>query len=667
MSDDTMTAADTLALFAEAIWSPTDLLEIRCFPQKRKNGPAAPVSLWLLAETLHTKAENLEALNKAGLNVSVGVLPRREEGDKSDDDTLPGWVLWADLDDIEPKEAWSRITSAGLPKPSAVVNSGHGIHAYFRLKSPVEPANLSEAVGDLAVLLESDPSVKNPSRIMRLPGFRNLKDPVASVELLHAEPEVQYEWDEIRALIPRREAKNAHHVVPQDRGKSRHQCGDRGEVIERARRYIATIPGENPGGRTTRAFRVAAALRNDFGLSEGEALPLLVGWDSAANTPSIASDPKYGHDELASILKNAAKHAKRAPGRLADSDRSTHRSGTSSTRIALPTALQRGSAELREIFRAEGRGDLKTIPLPWKRLSSLSAMLRPGVFSVVGAPPGHAKSLFVLQIVVNAFLEYGVPFALLPLEGSKAEFMRRVLAYLAGTWSVIDDNQEDACERELVLDRYKTKLDAVAQHVSENPCLPIAARDGNQTVPDVTRHDVIKWVVESVKGTGARIVAIDPMAMISFSYPDWRDQEAFIKELNHTTWKLGISTILVAHLKKRPGVAASIRMTGEDLQGSSALRRFPQVVVLLDHHEEKSSEVWKPGGLRETVFHDRTVFLDKSRGTSGRGAALAYRIEKESPYFIELGVIAPRSTSATKHAAPIRKETKPSPKQERIL
>ncbi len=641
MNVGTMTTADTLALYAEAVWTPTDLIEIRCFPQKRQNGHAAPVSRWLPAETLHMKAEELATLNASGLNVTAGVLPRDKEGGRADEDTLAGWVLWADLDGIEPREAWTRAKSAGLPSPSTVVNSGHGVHLYWKLQAAIEPAILSKAVEDLAALLESDSSVKNPSRILRLPGFQNLKDPVAPVELLYAKPELQYSWDEIRAVIPRTVAEIARHTVPAN-GGTVYQGGEREALIEQARRYVAKIEGAAPGGRTTKAFRVAAVLQNDYGLSEGEALPILSGWDSTANNPAIQNDPQYGLDELANIMKNARKHAKKAPGRLADNNRRSPRTSTPS-RIALPAAEQGGSSELREIFRAEGRGERRTISLPWPRLSSLTSALRPGFLSVVAAPAGHAKSLFALQIALHAYRESGAPFAFLPLEDSKADFMRRCLAYLAGDWSIIDDDPETARDRETILEQYRDDLEDISRFVCENPKKPTTGADGKPTVPPLPHDAVSQWAIDTVQNAGARVVVIDPLAQVGFDYPEYRGQKDFVCSLVGIAAELECSIVLVAHLVKRSGKAGSIPATGEDIQGCAELKRLSQVVILLDHHEEKTSEVYRPEGLREAVSHDRTVIVDKTRGTGGRGKRLAFRMESGSPRLEELGVIAPKA------------------------
>jgi hypothetical protein len=52
--------------------------------------------------------------------------------------------LWTDMDYITVADAQERISKAGLPHPSIVVNSGHGAHCYWLLDEPY----LIDDVGD---------------------------------------------------------------------------------------------------------------------------------------------------------------------------------------------------------------------------------------------------------------------------------------------------------------------------------------------------------------------------------------------------------------------------------------------------------------------------------------------------------------------------------------
>lgn len=105
---------------------------------------------------------------------------------------------WADLDwKMYPggkDEATSALRSI-TPKPSAVVCSGGGFHAYWTLTAPLAPENSRTLNKRLAAELRSDPAVVNPSRVMRLPGSIHRKNPdnLKPVKLLALHPERRYD------------------------------------------------------------------------------------------------------------------------------------------------------------------------------------------------------------------------------------------------------------------------------------------------------------------------------------------------------------------------------------------------------------------------------------------------------------------------------------------
>ena len=177
------------------------LIEVRCLPAMR-DGDGAPVSFWTKAEDLPARRERLEALNVQGMNVYAGILPRAKEGGKSDADCAGGFAVWADFDGMDPRAAWKTATAAGLPAPSMVINSGHGAHLIWALAERTDAAMISALVGDMAARLGSDSSVRNPSRILRLPGFVNWKAPVADAVLMFADPARRYAFDALRAAVP---------------------------------------------------------------------------------------------------------------------------------------------------------------------------------------------------------------------------------------------------------------------------------------------------------------------------------------------------------------------------------------------------------------------------------------------------------------------------------
>lgn len=133
-----------------------------------------------------------DELNAAGYGVYFGVtlhaLQPPKVGDhatRPTDGTVclsPGF--WADLDvgglDAVKREAAAQLAEFA-PCPSAITDTGGGLHAYWKLTEPLlinnetDAAGLKATVRGLALALQSDTHVSNPSRVLRLPGYVNTK------------------------------------------------------------------------------------------------------------------------------------------------------------------------------------------------------------------------------------------------------------------------------------------------------------------------------------------------------------------------------------------------------------------------------------------------------------------------------------------------------------
>jgi hypothetical protein len=89
----------------------------------------------ILANAVRRVAERSE---REKTNSFFGVCPRVGRDGRFDQ----AWqirtvhTLWADLDDCTADQALERIEAAGLPLPSIVVASGHGVHVYWLLDTP---------------------------------------------------------------------------------------------------------------------------------------------------------------------------------------------------------------------------------------------------------------------------------------------------------------------------------------------------------------------------------------------------------------------------------------------------------------------------------------------------------------------------------------------------
>ena len=175
-----MTPSD-LAAFTAMLFEPDDIVEIRCIRGKAPNTQIE--KRWTIAHTLPNMADELTALNQQGFNVYAGPNPRREAGKSGDANVLLARCLFCDFDGIEPGDGcgrWEfvlgRIIEAELPEPDMVICSGHGIHTYWKLEEPLNNMEKWRQVQRrMNSVLDADRTIQNPERIMRLPGFLNVK------------------------------------------------------------------------------------------------------------------------------------------------------------------------------------------------------------------------------------------------------------------------------------------------------------------------------------------------------------------------------------------------------------------------------------------------------------------------------------------------------------
>jgi hypothetical protein len=131
-----------------------------------------------------------------GDDVYLGAEPRARRGGRASDLGELRW-LFADLDvgtegHAQPavhssrEAALARLASLGLA-PQLLVDSGGGLHGWWRLLHPPTAAQWSDAIARLVHAVGGDPAVSDSPRILRLPGTLNFKHtPPRPVRLLEA-------------------------------------------------------------------------------------------------------------------------------------------------------------------------------------------------------------------------------------------------------------------------------------------------------------------------------------------------------------------------------------------------------------------------------------------------------------------------------------------------
>jgi len=101
-------------------------------------------------------------------------------------------AYWADMDGVEVD-----IETLPLP-PSMVVQSKNGKHLYWLSYGDCTFEQHRKMQSRIAAALNSDPSVIDPSRVLRVPGFFHRKGDPFMVTLISANPERRYWFSEMR-------------------------------------------------------------------------------------------------------------------------------------------------------------------------------------------------------------------------------------------------------------------------------------------------------------------------------------------------------------------------------------------------------------------------------------------------------------------------------------
>ncbi len=256
--------------FLATLYSPDlpGLLEMRLIPA---DGQSRTIRRWYRPHQVNL--DHLATFNQQGYHIYYGVsLRRRKGGSKSD----VSWItaLWADLDDKNfqggKEEALATARSFDLP-PSIILDSGHGIHAYWLLRKPVatngeeDIKGVEEVLRGLAAWLHGDRSVADVARVMRLPGFLNVKDPEHPVlcHILALDTDRRYDLADFQGYrSERKESTDAVFARKQERGR----------LPIWATQFLAL--GAVEGERDNLAFATACQLR-DAGYGREEAVDLI--------------------------------------------------------------------------------------------------------------------------------------------------------------------------------------------------------------------------------------------------------------------------------------------------------------------------------------------------------------------------------------------------------
>ena len=628
-----------LGQFAAALWEPTDLIEVRSLPSERGGFPQ-PESRFIYAEDLLDIRDKLEKMNTAGHNHFVGVLPRNKKGGTTDIDCLPSTVLWADFDakketdedgnvtvtEVTPDEALARLIEHKIPAPYMILNSGHGTHVYWKMEEKVPAYMIAKTVHDLAVLLEADTAVANPSRIMRLPGFDNLKKPVKPVEIVSINKDAVHSFDEFKEYVPSADYYSGV-TKPEGFGDDWTVPRKRRDIVARAEAYVDAFDPTLDGERNHSAFALAACLQKDFALDQDEAWHALQHWNNTKCSPPITEN------ELYSCLMSGQRYGKKEVGcKLEEDKKSEERPDrvkpTKKTEEAAGGIADRIKAQIREEFE----GTRRSIPLPWDGLKDLP-LLFPGKVGVITGFPGASKSYLALNVgkmVKKAALEWSY----IPLEDDKTYHTRRLLSVVDGSWEMATPFDATSKKRvnqkvDEIDEQYRDLIEQWESSVLENP---VFLPDGTM---QAIEHDEALDLVQSLCEK-QRLVIIDPIAQIDFVGKNtWQVQEQWMRDIVSVANKTEATILLIIHRAKRDNAGVY------GVEGTKRFTDLAHTVLSVSSHNGGALMERNNEEIEEDI--NRIITVEKCRDSPLQGTEWGYMFGDCGPLFSEKGKIIKKS------------------------
>jgi len=273
--------------FVRMLAMPTDILELRLIR------PAEPISeitkMWCTPMELAGMLPQLQKQNEAGFNIYLGANARRANGLSGDAHVISARTVFCDCDPANGfrgvETFLERIAAWRLPGPSAVVDSGHGCWAFWRLSVPVtDMSQWREMQRGLSVILKTDSTVCNPERIVRLPGFVNHKPPKARAFLWSINGTLAYPVDTLTGLITQQSTTSPRRPAIASSADSS------SALRRRARAYVAVAEGMGEGARNAAVYRLAGHVASFVGeggevLGENEIADVLFDFNRRCTPP----------------------------------------------------------------------------------------------------------------------------------------------------------------------------------------------------------------------------------------------------------------------------------------------------------------------------------------------------------------------------------------------
>ncbi len=139
----------------------------------------------------------LQKASDAGFNLYV-VVNGQGHNDAS---VVSGRAVFYEHDNMAKELQIDLWQSLGLPEPTFQVDTGgKSIHSYWVFGVPCPIGDWKSLQADLIKFTDADPQNKNPSRVMRLAGFKHQK--TGELARIVTNSGTRYSFDQIRGIVP---------------------------------------------------------------------------------------------------------------------------------------------------------------------------------------------------------------------------------------------------------------------------------------------------------------------------------------------------------------------------------------------------------------------------------------------------------------------------------
>lgn len=554
----------------------------------------------------------------SGCNVYIGAALRRPEtapfGRASDSDFFALTCGYVDLD--EPGAAMAAKDVYGTVKPTRVVVTGKVPHPraqlWWRLDEPITDPRLSVGLlKGMAFALTGDPTVVNPSRVMRLAGSiawpikgGRVTEPTAL--LTPTSPgQATYRWEHLARVFPAPQpsqeapagaAPGAAEPPPAATVINIFGAGDvtrkvtalglPGEVIDGREAYmlktlfmcLVQLIGEEGQAPTAQALFDLAWPQFCMGCKESLNKPRANGqpWTAAAFAEKVIYTLKRfaegkiqgirSIDEARAVYaqKQAAFEGGGGQGRYQDFDPGDFTSG-SSQGPGGASASQGGASK--QGVKVVPAFPIDEASIPVRDWIIPGLVLRRNM-SVLVAPPGSGKSLLTLQIAL--MLAKGMPWG-----GWAPRARERVLV-------INSEDDIDEMRRRLVIAARQMGIDQVdlvdLVDLADAPENIVIARTDSRS-KTVVRTPLVEGLVDVIKARGYGLVVVDPFAETFEGDENSNSEIKWAGVLwREVARRTGCGLLLVHHTKKYAGGMAG---DADASRGGGALIGIARILCTL--------------------------------------------------------------------------------------